>query len=271
MGKSVWGNLSQHDAQQLEIIQNEAGRLVTGAIRGTSIERINSELGWPTLASRRQFLSCVTLHKLIQGHCPSYLTDITPKPLTQNPSYCLRNRTNVGRILEVQTCRSNRTSKSFIPSSTKFFNTLSCNLRELTSLTLFKQSLKVHLFPPKPPKYYSCLYQGSKTHTQLRLNMCSLNAYLHKINLTDTPKCLCGAKSETVEHFLLCCPLHAQPRRDLLHSTLPVYDKLGDKNKTLLSFLLHGSCELSLDNKQCNSFQSCWKLYHSIWAFLVHC
>ena len=132
-----------------EIIQNEAGRLVTGAIRGTSIERMNSELGWPTLASRRQFLSCVTLQKLIQGHCPSYLTDIIhPKPLTQNLSYCLRNRTNVGRILEVQTCRSNRTSKSFIPSSTKFFNTLSCNLREFTRVL---QSLKVHLFPPKPP------------------------------------------------------------------------------------------------------------------------
>ena len=80
------------------------------------------------------------------------------------------------------------------------------------------------------------------------LNMCSLNAYLHKINLTDTPKCLCGAKSATVEHFLLYCPLHAQPRRDLLHSTLPLYDKLGDNNITLLSFLLHGSCELSLEN-----------------------
>ena len=78
--------------------------------------------------------------------------------------------------------------------------------------------------------------------------MCSVNAYLHKINLRDTPKCVCGAKSETVEHFLLSYPFHAQPRRDLLNSTLPLYDKLGDNNITLLSFLLHGYSELSLEN-----------------------
>ena len=55
----------------------------------------------------------------------------------------------------------------------------------------------------------------------MRLNMCPLNSCLHKINVKESPSCVCGAASDSIEHFLLVCPLHALPHRELLQITLP--------------------------------------------------
>jgi ribonuclease HI len=49
---------------------------------------------------------------------------------------------------------------------------------------------------------------------QLRTNISRLNTYLYKIKVTETDKCECGA-TETVPHFLFCCPRWSVQRRDM--------------------------------------------------------
>ena len=49
----VWDNCTLYEAKDLEKIQIEAARIVTGATKLVSIESLYSETGWKTLASRR--------------------------------------------------------------------------------------------------------------------------------------------------------------------------------------------------------------------------
>ena len=50
----VWNNCAQYESNELEKIQNEAARIVTGATKLVSINSLLLETGWETLASRRK-------------------------------------------------------------------------------------------------------------------------------------------------------------------------------------------------------------------------
>ena len=48
----VWDNCTQYEASELEKIQNEAARTVTGATKLVSINSLTVESGWESLAQR---------------------------------------------------------------------------------------------------------------------------------------------------------------------------------------------------------------------------
>jgi len=50
---------------------------------------------------------------------------------------------------------------------------------------------------------------------QMRTGHCGLNKYLHRFGIADSPNCECGCGQETVEHFLLECPLFIEQRNAL--------------------------------------------------------
>jgi ribonuclease HI len=51
---------------------------------------------------------------------------------------------------------------------------------------------------------------------RLRTGHCSLNQYLHRFNIENSPECSCGNGSEeTVEHYLLHCPNYDKEREKL--------------------------------------------------------
>jgi hypothetical protein len=76
-----------------------------------------------------------------------------------------------------------------------------------------------------PGKHTSCLYNAFKrteaaTLAQLRTGMSRLNAYLYRINATESDLCACGQAKETVDHFLFRCTQWNEQRRVLLrHNT----------------------------------------------------
>ena len=78
--------------------------------------------------------------------------------------------------------------------------------------------------------------------------MCPLNFYLCKINVLDRAACACGAAAETVEHYLLSCPVDALPRRDMLQSITPFLNYSNMENVSLYSLMLHKSPQLYENN-----------------------
>ena len=50
----VWNNYTQYEANELDKIQNEAARIVTGATKLASIGSLHTETGLETLGSRRK-------------------------------------------------------------------------------------------------------------------------------------------------------------------------------------------------------------------------
>ena len=59
---------------KIETVQYNAALSITGAIRGTSRERLYQELGLESLAQRRWFHRLVHFFKIVRGFCQNYLT-----------------------------------------------------------------------------------------------------------------------------------------------------------------------------------------------------
>ena len=51
--------------------------------------------------------------------------------------------------------------------------------------------------------------------SRLRTGHCHLNEYIHRFKIIETSEYECGAKKETVEHFLLNCELYDEERDKL--------------------------------------------------------
>ena len=60
----IWNNCMQYESNELEKIQNEAARIVTGTTKLVSINSLLSETGWETLSSRRNKHKLTLLYKI---------------------------------------------------------------------------------------------------------------------------------------------------------------------------------------------------------------
>ena len=92
---SVWDNCSNECKSQLESIHNEAARIVSGAAKLCSIQKLLAELGWETLQKRRSKHKLVTFYKIINGLTPSYLFDLLPPLVGDANPHNLRNSDHI--------------------------------------------------------------------------------------------------------------------------------------------------------------------------------
>ena len=60
----LWDNCTQYEINDLEKIQNEAARIVTGATKLVSINSLCTETGWETLSSRRKKHKLILFYKI---------------------------------------------------------------------------------------------------------------------------------------------------------------------------------------------------------------
>ena len=113
----IWDGCTQAAADQLENLQLRAGRIVCGAIRHTSHEIIYSELGWETLAKRREYFKLTLYHKMVYGLVPNHLCDLLPSSVATRTQYPVRSSNLLART-PFRT-RLVLFEKSFIPSTTR--------------------------------------------------------------------------------------------------------------------------------------------------------
>ena len=122
----VWDNCTQYEADELEKIQIEAARIVTGATRLVSLNLLYCETGWNTLSCRRNKHKIIMFHKIYTGLSPPYLSALLPSTVGANVSYNLRNPNNLHTVQ----CHSQLYYNSFLPSAIRTWN----GLQEDTSL-----------------------------------------------------------------------------------------------------------------------------------------
>ena len=70
----VWDNCTQFDQTEIEKVQMEAGRIVSGTTKLVSLASLYNELGWEELSSRRRKQKRVLFYKMINRLSPNYLT-----------------------------------------------------------------------------------------------------------------------------------------------------------------------------------------------------
>ena len=77
---------------KLESVQYNAALAITGAIRGSSRDKLYQELGLESLKLRRWYQKLCLIFKLKKNKHPSYLFDIIPKVLS---AHSTRNHNNI--------------------------------------------------------------------------------------------------------------------------------------------------------------------------------
>ena len=227
---------------KLESVQYNAALAITGCIRGTSQEKLYNELGITSLHDRRSSRRLITFYKIINGLLPNYLKAYVPS-----------NRPQVYRLRHQRTfplvARTNKYDRSFFPHSMKAWESLDVNIKASTTFQIFK-SRQSKFFSTTPSQIFNIHDpQGLKLLTRLRLGPSHLRQHKFDWNFGDTlnPFCVCDNRtSETVEHFLLFCPLYTVQRLLLFESMRNLTSIFPLSVKNIILVFLYG------DNK-CNS------------------
>ena len=168
--------------KQLEAIHLEAARIITGATKLCSTEKLLSDLGWDSLQNRRNKHKLTILYKILNGLTPEYLQFILP-PLVQNTTnYNLRNSNNLCSIH----ANTNLFYNSFFPSTIRAWNDLSEDIKNSPSVTAFKYRLNRDTHPP--PKYFNAgTRMGQVLHARIRMDCSALNSHYTEKILFQAP------------------------------------------------------------------------------------
>ena len=73
----------------IESLQYNAALAITGAIRGTSSEKLYQELGLESLHDRRWYRKLCFYYKIMHNACTLYLTELPP--IVKSIGYTLRS------------------------------------------------------------------------------------------------------------------------------------------------------------------------------------
>jgi len=188
-------------SQKLECIQYNACLAITGCIRGTSREKLYSELGLESLADRRFCRRLSFFFKIVKGMTPQYLVEILPPRRAAFAN--LRSRLPI-YPLEV---RTERYRNSFFPYCINEWNKLDSRIRDLPSISRFKRAI-FEFMRPKPAPTFRVNHEGLFLLTRLRVGFSHLREHKFRHGFLDTldPFCLCRSNSiENTEHYLLQC------------------------------------------------------------------
>ncbi|MCG8113671.1 MAG: reverse transcriptase domain-containing protein [Candidatus Thiodiazotropha taylori] len=213
----VWDNCSSESKKILDAIHVEAARIVTGGTKLCSIDKLFSELGWDSLQSRRNKHKLIALYKILHGLAPNYLLDLMPPTVQETSRYSLRNSDH----FQNYRAKTNLFLDSFFPSTIRAWNSLPTEIREASSVAIFKSLLNRNIH--SPPKYYSTGSRiGQILHARLRMGCSSLNSDLYRKNIVPSPSCRCG-EFENAKHFLFSCTNYTVARERYLPPDLQRY------------------------------------------------
>ena len=228
-------NASFH--QKLESLQYNACLAITGAIRGSSREKIYQELGFESLQQRRWYRKLCSFYKVFKNKSPRYLFNIIP---IRNPVYSTRNHVNIPLFKT----NHNFLKNSFFSSNVIEWNNIDPNLRNSDTYGTLKQAI-LKFIRPSPDSVFECHNpQGIKFLTRHHLGPCHLCEHKFKHSFQDSlnPLCKCGAEGESTTHFSLHCPIYNNDRSSLLRSIRNIDCKLLEiTHSSLTQTLLYGN------------------------------
>ena len=135
--------------KNLESIQYNAAIAITGAIRGTSSEKLFQELGLESLKSRRWLRKLCLFYKVFHEKSPSYLFQLIP---SNNNVYATRSSQS-NKISSFKT-RQIFFKNSFFPAVISEWNSLDISIRNSSSINVFQKEL-LKFIKPEPNSAYN--------------------------------------------------------------------------------------------------------------------
>jgi len=242
-GCSVYDSLSRRLTDRLEAVQRRAAVACTRAFNRTPTTNLLSELGWPTLESRRQYFRLVQLYRMHNNHVPEYVTSLLPPTgYNERPTRYPNNYIN-------PRSRTQKRQGSFIPRTVKDWNNLDNSTKAAQTLASFKCQMKSKLFPTKVQLYSRGRGKHAINHARMRMGLSHLRHQLYSFGIIQVAKCIqCGYKQETAMHYLLVCHKYADIRITMLNDIATYITAQGhvidyNNKRNLSRILLDGSTE----------------------------
>ena len=141
---SLFYGLPKYHLSKLQRVQNAAARLVTSTRKYDHITPVLYNLHWLPVFYRIYFKILILTFKAIHNMSPSYISNLVS--IKSCSAYSLRSNSSLildrpkGRIL------STLGARSFYAAAPTLWNSLPANIRDITSLSIFKKNLKTYLF-----------------------------------------------------------------------------------------------------------------------------
>ena len=140
----IWDNITIELVSQLEKLNLDALRIITGLPRGTPHQIIYLESGFISLNQRRQIHRLTMLFKLTHVYCPPDIHQLLPRQLRHNVRFNLRHPENYIPLY----CKPSTYQNSFLPKTVIDWNNLPDEAKLLRSVPQFKRSLSPTIKPP---------------------------------------------------------------------------------------------------------------------------
>ena len=227
-------NSAFHD--KLESIQYNACLAITGAIRGTSTEKIYQELGLESLKFKRWFRKLCHFYKIFNDKSPSYLFNLIP-------NFNRVHNTRLSHNIPTIKVKHDYFKNSFFPSAISEWNKLDLNIRNSASLSAFKKKLLNFIMPCSNSIFDIHSPLGIKLLTRLRLGLSPLHEHKFRHCFQDTlnPLCECTKDIESTMHFFLHCANFLIPRQTLFQKIRNIDNNILSQSQTQLTqTLLYG-------------------------------
>ena len=196
----VWGNCNHQQTLDLEKVQTEAARIVTGATKSASSQCLANETKWDSLSCRRYKHRMQNMYNIVHGLSPSYLQNLLPQATGQTQGYNLRSNLD----MHPPHSRTNIYMSSFFPTAIREWNLIPDHIRSNPIRSYFLSYLNRNK-SNSPNIYYYCSQRRAQVlHTRLRLGCSSLNHHLFNNHVSETSRCSCGDE-ETIFHYIYEC------------------------------------------------------------------
>ena len=264
--------------QKMETIQYNAALAITGAIRGSSREKLYQELGLETLQQRRWYRKLCCFYKILKSQSPKYLYSIIP---IHNMSYRTRQYNKIPAINVKHDLFKNTNFLSIITEWKK----LDWKIKNSESIETFKKRI-LPFIRPSPNSTFNCHNPREvKALSQLRLGLSHLREHTFKHSFQDSLNLFCSCGKGEVgnsSHYLLHCSNYSDERMYLLNtiknidmSTLQQSDSkftrvliFGDtsfdNNKS--TFILYATIDYTISTRRFDEplFKNSWLAFVSL-------
>ena len=171
--------------QKMESIQYNAALAITGAIRGSSREKLYQELGLESLKQRRCYRKLCYFFKLTKTILPSIHSIISRRLEVHTEQETLTIFLN--SMLDIHFFRN-----SYFTSIVIEWNNLDKSIRNSESFSIFKKNI-LKFIRPSPNKIFNCHNpKGVKLLTRLRLRLSHLRDHQFKHSFQDSLNPICN-------------------------------------------------------------------------------
>ena len=139
---SLFAGITCDKIKKLQRVQNSAARLIVKAPKSSHITPILKELHWLPVHLRIDYKIALFCFKALNGLAPEYIKNLL---IPYNPTRSLRS-SGKNLLVEPQTRLKTYGDRAFSSSGPRIWNSLPLEIRNSSSITLFKSRLKTHYF-----------------------------------------------------------------------------------------------------------------------------